>query len=78
VDGYYQLPGVPWTSYFTEDGQAFHGTYWHQNFGTPMSHGCVNMRTSEALWLFRWATPLLGDAAYDYKLGKGTAVDVHF
>ncbi len=78
VDGYYQLPGVPWTCYFTEDGQAFHGTYWHDNFGTPMSHGCVNMRTSEALWLFRWATPAHTAGAYVNNRGRGTAVDVHF
>ena len=78
VDGYYQLPGVPWTCYFTEDGQAFHGTYWHDNFGTPMSHGCVNMRTSEALWLYRWATPEHSVGSYVTKPGRGTAVDVHF
>jgi hypothetical protein len=78
VDGYYQLPGVPWTCYFTEDGQAFHGTYWHENFGTPMSHGCVNMRTSEALWLFRWATPEHTAGAYINNRGHGTAVDVHY
>ncbi len=78
VDGYYQLPGVPWTCYFTEDGQAFHGTYWHDNFGTPMSHGCVNMRTSEALWLFRWATPVHTAGAYVNNHGHGTAVNVHF
>ena len=78
VDGYYQLPGVPWTCYFTEDGQAFHGTYWHDNFGTPMSHGCVNMRTSEALWLFRWATPEHSAGGYVSDHGHGTAVNVHF
>ncbi len=78
VDGYYQLPGVPWTCYFTGDGQAFHGTYWHDNFGTPMSHGCVNMRTSEALWVFRWATPEHTADAYVNNRGHGTAVDVHF
>jgi lipoprotein-anchoring transpeptidase ErfK/SrfK len=53
----YELPGVPWTSFFTESGVAFHGTYWHDNFGTPMSRGCVNMRIEEAKWLFRWARP---------------------
>ncbi len=53
----YELPGVSWVLYFTEFGHAFHGTYWHDNFGTPMSHGCLNMRTSEARWLFRWALP---------------------
>jgi LysM repeat protein len=51
--GYY-LPGVPWVMYFYQ-GYSFHGTYWHKNFGQPMSHGCVNMPTDEALWLYRWA-----------------------
>ena len=54
----YELPGVPWTCFFHEAGYAFHGTYWHDNFGTPMSRGCVNMRIDEAKWLFRWARPL--------------------
>ncbi len=54
----YELPGVPWTSFFTESGVAFHGTYWHDNFGTPMSHGCINMRIDEAKWVFRWVQPL--------------------
>jgi hypothetical protein len=54
----YQLPGVAWTTFFTRQGHAFHGTYWHDNFGNPMSHGCVNMRTEEAKWLFRWTLPL--------------------
>jgi lipoprotein-anchoring transpeptidase ErfK/SrfK len=53
----YELPGVPWTSFFTETGVAFHGTYWHDNFGSPMSRGCINMRIQEAKWLFRWARP---------------------
>jgi lipoprotein-anchoring transpeptidase ErfK/SrfK len=53
----YELPGVPWTSFFSEAGYAFHGTYWHDNYGTPMSNGCVNMRVEEAKWLFRWARP---------------------
>ncbi|MGC1375114.1 MAG: L,D-transpeptidase family protein [Anaerolineales bacterium] len=50
----YELLGVPWVSFFTAQGHAFHGTYWHDNFGVPMSHGCVNMRTDEAKWFFRW------------------------
>lgn len=53
----YELPGVPWVSYFHEWGVAFHGTYWHDNFGNEMSHGCVNMRMDEAKWLFRWLNP---------------------
>jgi lipoprotein-anchoring transpeptidase ErfK/SrfK len=50
----YYLPGVPWVMYFYR-GYALHGTYWHNNFGNPMSHGCVNLRTPEAEWLYAWA-----------------------
>ena len=51
--GYY-LPDVPYVMYFYR-GYGIHGTYWHSNFGYPMSHGCVNMETSQAGWLFDWA-----------------------
>ncbi|MBI5928147.1 MAG: L,D-transpeptidase family protein [Chloroflexi bacterium] len=51
--GYY-LPQVPYTMYFYQ-GYAIHGTYWHNAFGRPMSHGCVNLPTSEAEWFFNWA-----------------------
>ncbi len=51
--GYY-LRNVPYTMFFYR-GYAIHGTYWHNNFGRPMSHGCVNMKTPEAQWLFGWA-----------------------
>ena len=54
---YYNLPGVKWVQYFFED-YGFHGTYWHSNFGQPMSHGCVNMTDSDAKWLFDWAGPV--------------------
>ena len=70
----YELPGVPWTSFFHEAGYAFHGTYWHDNFGTPMSRGCVNMRIEEAKWLFRWARPLYEQPERIYTLGYGTLV----
>jgi lipoprotein-anchoring transpeptidase ErfK/SrfK len=53
----YELVGVPWVSFFHSAGIAFHGTFWHSNFGEPMSMGCVNMRTEDACWLFRWTTP---------------------
>ena len=56
--GGFSLPGVPWTCFFVDTGVAFHGTYWHNNFGVWMSHGCVNMRNEDAKWLFRWTTPL--------------------
>jgi LysM repeat protein len=51
--GYY-LPDVPYILYFYA-GYALHGTYWHSNFGQPMSHGCVNLPTPEAEWFFNWA-----------------------
>lgn len=51
----YNLPGVPWVMYFA-GANAIHGTYWHNNFGRPMSHGCVNMRTADAQWLYNWSS----------------------
>jgi len=51
--GYY-LPNVPYIMNFY-GGYSIHGTYWHNSFGWPMSHGCVNMRISDAQWLYNWA-----------------------
>ncbi|MBI3176443.1 MAG: L,D-transpeptidase [Chloroflexi bacterium] len=53
----YDLPGVPWVSYFAGNGAALHGTYWHNDFGTPKSAGCINLRPQDARWLFRWTLP---------------------
>jgi len=61
---YYYLEEVTWTCYFY-GGYAIHGAYWHNNFGTPMSHGCVNMRPGEAQILYNWAP-------------MGTEVYVHY
>lgn len=82
ADDVIPLVGVPWTSFFTDKGHALHGTYWHDNFGVPMSHGCVNMRNEDALWLFRWSAPTAGfeninTQTLDVK-GYGTTVDVHY
>ncbi|MFO8036235.1 MAG: L,D-transpeptidase family protein [Anaerolineales bacterium] len=60
--GYY-LPNVPYTMYY-DRGYGIHGTYWHNNFGTPMSHGCVNLRTVDAKWAYQWAS-------------VGTTVNIH-
>jgi hypothetical protein len=54
-DQYYDLPGVPWTMYFTYQGGAIHGAYWHNNFGSQWSHGCVNLIPDEAERLYSWA-----------------------
>ena len=56
VDGEaYSVPDVPYVLYFTNEGHALHGTYWHSNFGTPMSHGCINLPMDVAAWLYEWA-----------------------
>ena len=82
ADDVIPLVGVPWTSFFTLQGHAFHGTYWHDNFGVPMSHGCVNMRNEDALWLFRWTTPTAGFENIDLQTldikGYGTQVYIHY
>lgn len=59
----YHLRDVPYTMYYHK-GYGLHGTYWHNNFGTPMSNGCVNLRTEDAQWLFNFAS-------------VGTLVNVH-
>jgi lipoprotein-anchoring transpeptidase ErfK/SrfK len=65
---YYYLPNVPYVMFFYNKdvgkmrGFSFHGTYWHENFGHPMSHGCINMRTEDAKTLYEWATPVVTDA----------------
>lgn len=51
----YKVPDVPWVMYFDNSGNALHGTYWHENFGTPMSHGCVNLPMGIAEYLYSWA-----------------------
>ncbi len=75
------LPGVPWTQFFlTPPGNALHGTYWHDNFGLQMSHGCVNMVTEESKWLFRWTTPVFKTPIENHRQweqrGMGTVVIV--
>ncbi len=77
VENYYQLPGVPWTSFFTSEGVAFHGTYWHNDYGRPRSHGCVNLKSEDSKWLYRWCTPTvpLGED-YVHLPGQGTRVKV--
>jgi lipoprotein-anchoring transpeptidase ErfK/SrfK len=51
----YDLPGVPWNLYFTKDGAVIHGAYWHNSFGKPWSHGCVNLSPENAKKLYLWA-----------------------
>ena len=53
----WMIPGIGWTSFFKDGGIAIHSTFWHNNFGEPSSHGCVNARPEDAQWIFRWAQP---------------------
>jgi lipoprotein-anchoring transpeptidase ErfK/SrfK len=53
----YDLPGIAWTSIFATGGVAIHSTFWHNNYGDPVSHGCVNCTPEDAKWVFRWTMP---------------------
>ncbi len=61
----YDLPGVPFCTYFTQSGVAVHGAYWHNDFGHQRSHGCVNVLADDAKWVYRWSMPV---ADYDEAL----------
>jgi len=75
---HYDLPGVSFPTYFTRTAIAVHGTYWHNDYGRPRSHGCVNVLNDAAQFVFRWSTPAV---PYDQhqimvKRGEGTKVVV--
>jgi hypothetical protein len=71
-----ELYGVPWVSYFTDNGIAFHGTYWHNDYTQPKSHGCVNMPIHAAKWLYRWTDPVTPPRAKKHVSKYGTPVKV--
>lgn len=76
---YYYLPNVPYTMFFYQ-GFGFHGTYWHNNFGQPMSHGCVNLPTVSAEKLFYWAGPNLPPGKNAVRVtvdNPGTRIVIH-
>lgn len=81
---YYYLPNVPYVMFFYNDkiakarGFALHGTYWHNNFGHPMSHGCVNMRTEDVAQLYTWATPVqTANTTYASSDNPGTRIIIY-
>ena len=72
----FDLPGVPWVQYLTESGISLHGTYWHNDFGRPRSHGCINLSIPAAKWLYRWSSPTV-PIEKDFSYGKvGTKVEI--
>lgn len=68
---------VPFVQYFTE-GYALHAAYWHDEFGTPRSHGCVNLAPRDAAWLFGWTDPKVPEGWHAaLSLRRGTLVFTH-
>lgn len=77
VNNIYDLPGVPWTSFFTGSGHALHGTYWHNDYGRPRRHGCVNLSSEVAKLLYLWTQPKVPpDTEYLHLPGQGTRVQI--
>ena len=72
----FDLPGVPWVMYFTDSGLSLHGTYWHNDFGHPKSHGCVNLSMEAAKWLYRWTTPVVPTHSQFAYQPRGTLVEI--
>ena len=79
----YDLPNVPFVMFFANDqvskekGFSLHGAYWHNNFGHEMSHGCVNMRITDAETLYNWARPVsIASTTYSSKDDTGTLVSI--
>ena len=80
---YYDLPNVPYTMYFSNsfvpesEGYSLHGAYWHNNFGHPMSHGCVNLRPADAAQIFYWSNPSVKWSAYPTPDNPGTLITIY-
>jgi lipoprotein-anchoring transpeptidase ErfK/SrfK len=72
----YDLPGVPWVCYVNDNGVAFHGTYWHNDFGSPRSHGCINLSNDAAKWIYRWTSPTVPLKQNYLETIEGTRVDI--
>jgi len=82
---YYYLPNVPYVMFFENvevpgyRGYGLHGTYWHNDFGNPRSHGCVNLPTDIAEKIYYWVSPdTLGkNVAYSKGDNPGTRIVIH-
>ena len=81
---YYDLPNVPYTMFFSNDeipksrGFGIHGAYWHNNFGQPMSHGCINMKEEDVEKIYNWAEPTsTGGTTYATDEDLGTPIKIY-
>jgi lipoprotein-anchoring transpeptidase ErfK/SrfK len=72
----YELPGVPFVSFFHLWGTALHGAYWHDDFGRPCSQGCINMRPEEARWMYFWSQPVVPNVP-NPPGADGTPISLH-
>jgi lipoprotein-anchoring transpeptidase ErfK/SrfK len=72
----FDLAGVPWVQYITESGISLHGTFWHNDFGRPHSHGCINLSIQAAKWLYRWTSPQVSINKEFSFGGVGTNVEI--
>ncbi len=84
IGTYYYLPNVPYTMYFYNSdhpktqGYGIHGTYWHHNFGHPMSHGCINMKNEDVAQLYNWASPpSTSSVTYASATDPGTPITIY-
>ncbi|MBM3153212.1 MAG: twin-arginine translocation signal domain-containing protein [Chloroflexi bacterium] len=75
ITSLYDLVGVPWATYVTDTGVAFHGAFWHNDFGKPRSFGCINLTPDNARWVYRWTMPVVpAGKNLLYQPGSGTTV----
>jgi hypothetical protein len=74
----WDTPGIAWTTFFDPGGAAIHSTFWHNDFGTPRSHGCVNARPEDSKWVFRWGLPTISLSQDNIEISGpgGTIVNV--
>ena len=73
----FELKDIPYVQYF-EEGYALHAAYWHDDFGTPRSHGCINLSPEDARWLFQWTEPQLPAGWHGVRKAlRGSVVFVH-
>jgi hypothetical protein len=73
----YDLPGVPWVCFIHWNGVSFHGTYWHNAYGFPQSHGCINLTPAAAKWVYRWTTPVVASDDRYEEASDGTPVEIY-
>lgn len=74
----FELRDVPYVMYFDKEGYALHGAYWHDRFGTPKSHGCINLAPEDARRIFHWTDPVVPVGWHGALLPlQGTVVFIH-